>query len=202
MEVKQWMIDNQFSRRNLNEAQKTYFVGKEYLIEKKPEGRPEKLPQNEGVSKETAEKIAEKHNVSRATVERAAKFTEAVDTLKPEAKAALLGGEKTQTKADISTGIFCRECRIRKPKPNCKECEELRRQKAQDKKPHPLDQPSKNGKIKFDDRKIHDMIGKLTRLFNERADAFGHQRCKEWKDIRDNIESMINNFESWQKRTS
>jgi hypothetical protein len=45
-----------------------------YNRTKKVEGRPKKLPQNEGVKGETAKALAKEHGVSRATVERAGKF--------------------------------------------------------------------------------------------------------------------------------
>lgn len=42
------------------------------------------VPQNEGRS-HTAERLAEQHGVSRATIERDGQFAEAVETLKPYA---------------------------------------------------------------------------------------------------------------------
>jgi len=68
----------------------SYFRGKKYNLERKPEGRPtEKLPHFEG---ETAERLASQYKVSRATIERDGAFAAAVDTL-----AANVGDEVRQT---------------------------------------------------------------------------------------------------------
>ncbi len=69
----EWIVDNQVGRRNLNADWFKYFLGREYRSSKKAHGgdrkSEESKPQNEGMI--TAELLAAKHNVGRATVERA-----------------------------------------------------------------------------------------------------------------------------------
>lgn len=79
-----WIIGNQLARRNLTPEQRIYLIGKQYQEQKKPahgrEGRTFSEHQNEG-PKTTAETIADEHKMGRATVERAAAFAQAVDTI-------------------------------------------------------------------------------------------------------------------------
>lgn len=97
-----WIINNQLSRRNLTPEDKTYLIGIQYKLEKKEVGvrGPEKMDQNDP-SFSTAEKIAEQHHVSPATVKRAEKFAEAVDKLSPEEKTEVLAGRSDKTKQEI-----------------------------------------------------------------------------------------------------
>ncbi len=128
-----WMIQNQDSRRNWTKEQRDYVLGKEYEVTKKLEGRPSRdesiLRQNEGVSKgETAERIAKEKNVSRATVERAAKFATAVDKIgeaKHEVKTAILNGTSTSTKAAViaAGNAKCARCtRLKIDRHDCPQC--------------------------------------------------------------------------------
>jgi hypothetical protein len=79
-------VDNQLNRRNISPEQRTYLIGKRYKEEKKEEGRPKfspKLPHSEEdiVNISTGEAIGKQSKVGHATVERAEKFAEAVDTI-------------------------------------------------------------------------------------------------------------------------
>ena len=83
-EAKDWIIRNQLGRRNLTPEQRSYLIGKQYQERKRAQGGTganqytrEQTPQSEG----TAQKIAAENKVSRATVERAAQFALAVDTI-------------------------------------------------------------------------------------------------------------------------
>lgn len=58
--------------------------------------------------------------------------------------------------------------------------------------------PHKNGAVVFDDTKVKDAIGKLARLFNERAQKLGQQKSKEWEDIRKNMDLLIASWDRWQ----
>jgi hypothetical protein len=94
-----WIIDNQLGRRNLVPAKASYLRGLQFRSKKKAKGRPsKKLPQSEG---ETAEVLASRHGVSRATIERDAEFSEAVDEIEknvPGAKRDALSGKLTRAK--------------------------------------------------------------------------------------------------------
>ena len=101
--ARNWIIDNALARRSLSTAQRRYLRGKRHLAEKKPEGRPRKeLPQVEGVSGETAARIAEREGVSRATIERDAEFARSLDAIGAKARAAVLAGEVKLSRALLS----------------------------------------------------------------------------------------------------
>ncbi|KKN11617.1 hypothetical protein LCGC14_1024780 [marine sediment metagenome] len=102
--AKAWIIRHARGQRNLTPDQQSYLRGQQLLLEKKPEGRPSKqLPQNEGV---TAERLAEEHQVSRATIERDAMFACDVnlifDKAGPKAKQDVLSGGLELTKKDVA----------------------------------------------------------------------------------------------------
>ncbi len=88
--------------------QLSYLRGLQYRQEKKAHGGDRKtgeksIPQNEGLIF-TAAKLAKKHGVSRATIERDAKFAEAVDVVAealPETKAKILQGASPLSKGDV-----------------------------------------------------------------------------------------------------
>lgn len=98
-----WIIDTQLNRRNILPNIRSYLMGKRYKEEKKEHGNTrgsineqvkghndhslddkssikETIEQPNAIEK-TAQKIAEQTNVSPKTVQRAEKFTEAVDTI-------------------------------------------------------------------------------------------------------------------------
>jgi hypothetical protein len=81
-----WVIDNQLGRRNLTPEQKSYLRGKCYNLEKRREGRPEKLRQSDEVSGETRALLAEEYGVGERTIRDDAQFAEAVDTLEEEVR--------------------------------------------------------------------------------------------------------------------
>jgi ParB-like chromosome segregation protein Spo0J len=80
-EVMNYVIDHQLGRRNLSDTEKSYLRGRRYLTEKKAAHRPNssELHQNDGVTGETAQRIADKNGVSQATIERDAVLAEAID---------------------------------------------------------------------------------------------------------------------------
>lgn len=83
-----WMLCNQLSRRNLTPDEFKLTLGELYNLEKQIQGTSNQHVQakSEKAQSEpfhsTASKIASEHGVSPATVKRAGKFAEAVDTLK------------------------------------------------------------------------------------------------------------------------
>ena len=92
--AKLWIIRENRGRRNFTEEQNTYFLGLEHELEKKLEHRPA----NNGVTLtplRTRERLAKRNHVGTKTVQRAAKFTNAVDAIAAaagnEAKVAILG---------------------------------------------------------------------------------------------------------------
>jgi hypothetical protein len=85
-----WIIDNQLSRRNVNEAQRAYLLGKKYNLAKKAEGGDKKsdeykksLDHSDPVIS-TAQKFADKEGVSEPTVKRAGQYFQAIEDLKKD----------------------------------------------------------------------------------------------------------------------
>ncbi|GHU35949.1 hypothetical protein FACS1894105_05500 [Clostridia bacterium] len=108
--VKIWILENQSARRNLTDEQRTYNLGYLYELRKKKNGgtganqfTKEQFRQNDGAA-QTAERISDQNRVSPRTVERAAQYKTAVDTLSSgsaETKAIILSGYSGATKAEI-----------------------------------------------------------------------------------------------------
>jgi len=102
-----WIINNQLGRRNLTPNNQSYLRGLQYQREKKKTTDTLKqntpLHQNEG-SGETAQRLAEQHHVSKATIERDAEYTKAVDVIvkhtTPEVKQQILNREIPVTKKE------------------------------------------------------------------------------------------------------
>jgi N6-adenosine-specific RNA methylase IME4 len=107
-EAREWIIRNLLGRRNLTPEQRAYLIGKQYQERKRAQGGTganqytrEQTPQSEG----TAQKIAAENKVSRATVERAAQFARAVDTIAAnvgeEVREKILSREAPLTAKDV-----------------------------------------------------------------------------------------------------
>jgi len=80
-----WIDRNQLGRRNLTPDQMSLIRGRMYNRTKNTHGGDRKSkPQSEGLI--TAEKLASEHGVSRATIERDAQFSNAVEKLGIEAE--------------------------------------------------------------------------------------------------------------------
>jgi N6-adenosine-specific RNA methylase IME4 len=108
-EVKSWIISNQLGRRNLTPDKFTYMLGELYLVRKKDKENnllrgDSPNPQNE-VSGNTAQQIADEYKLGRATVERAAEYSKAIDTiaknLGEEAKEKILNRDIQATRTEI-----------------------------------------------------------------------------------------------------
>ena len=103
--AKRWVIRNQLGRRNLTPAEVSYYRGQEYLEEKRPVGAnqyTERVSQNETP---TAEAIASRYGVGRATIHRDAQFAQALDRVADiagdEVRRAVLSREAKLSKEDV-----------------------------------------------------------------------------------------------------
>lgn len=102
-----WIIENQLGRRNLSPANASYLRGVLYeQIKNRHGGDRKSSPQNEDLipKAKTAEVLAQKHGVSRATIERDGKFAQSVDALEaiaPGTKAEILSSNSELTKAEV-----------------------------------------------------------------------------------------------------
>ena len=74
-----WMAENQLGRRNLNDQQRAYFLGKRYLNAVGDQGGATADRPN------VAQELADEVGVTPQTVLGASKFTQAVDRLAPGA---------------------------------------------------------------------------------------------------------------------
>jgi len=98
-----WICANQNARRNITPEQRAYLLGRRYEAEKKKLGRPEKSDHSGHLMK-TRERVATEAGVGQGTVQRAADFARAVDTLaadSPTIKRKILSGEIKQPRAAI-----------------------------------------------------------------------------------------------------
>jgi len=104
----EWIDRNQLGRRNLAPDQFALVLGRLYNRQKQRQGgtganqHTAQSAQNEHSARDqgkTAQKLAEEHGVSPATVRRAGKFAAAVDTLKsedPDLETKVVGGKVTR----------------------------------------------------------------------------------------------------------
>jgi len=109
-----WIIESQVARRNLNPTQLSYYRGRHYRSDKKivtnGKGKnqySEVDAQNGHQPKDmsTATRLAKKYKVSRNTIIRDAKVSEAIDAIgvtSPEAKKSILSGETGITKKHLN----------------------------------------------------------------------------------------------------
>lgn len=89
VEVLDWIDLNQIGRRNLTKDQFDEIIGRRYNRMKKNHGgqgsnRYVQSGQNEYFVPKTHQQIAKEHNVSPSTVQRAAKFAEAMEEIKTD----------------------------------------------------------------------------------------------------------------------
>jgi hypothetical protein len=99
-----WMIANQLGRRNLSVEQVLYLRGMQYQQERQVVSNPDGIGGKSGKfvvrhfgGQQTAAKLAKQHGVSERTIERSAKYTQAVDEIasatSPETRQQILSGE-------------------------------------------------------------------------------------------------------------
>lgn len=128
-----WIIENQLSRRNLTDAERTYFIGHQYLQRKQSHGGDRKATEDQDArrascSGDTAEIIGKEHDVAPRTVQNAAEFAAAVDAheaAEPGAKEKILKGEAGPKRKVIeSAPILCQRCRENGAARDCRWCAE------------------------------------------------------------------------------
>lgn len=105
--VRDWIINNQLGRRNLTPEAFALLLGMKYNREKQQGKRTDLTSAQSGQkSKETSERIAEEHKVSKNTVRRAGKFAEDLEAVEevagPEVREAVLRREKPIRRTDVA----------------------------------------------------------------------------------------------------
>jgi hypothetical protein len=96
--VKDYMIDFQLGRRNLNPEQISYFRGLRYNREKTSKGKYNRAGEE---SVDIAEKLAAEHSVSPRTIKNDGDYAKGVEKLPIEIKSELLAGKIDLSKEEI-----------------------------------------------------------------------------------------------------
>lgn len=101
-EATRWILSHQLGRRNLPPAVRKTLIGRLYTASQPKRGRP---TTESADGTKTAAEIAKEHNVSEATVHRAAKRVKgakAVEKASPELANAILSGEASATDEELA----------------------------------------------------------------------------------------------------
>jgi phage N-6-adenine-methyltransferase len=104
----EWIEENQLGRRNLNDEQRAYYIGRKYERTKKADaGRADRdLSGGQNVRPKTAELIASEHGIEERTVRRHADYARDVDAvaeaLGDGVRTELLSGKDGLTRQDVS----------------------------------------------------------------------------------------------------
>lgn len=103
-EAKDWMVDNQLGRRNLNPDQLSYYRGLKYERLKKKKGGYDKILSKGHSGPLTSEILAEEFNVSEKTIKRDSQFSRGIDLIgikNPDLKVQILSRETKIKKSDV-----------------------------------------------------------------------------------------------------
>lgn len=105
-EVKDFMIDHQFARRNLTEAQKSYYRGLRYLRTEKQQGKRSDI-EDETSGKiypklRLSERIAQEYGVGEKTIRNDANYARGLETLAPTLKREVLTGKEKLSKGVLT----------------------------------------------------------------------------------------------------
>jgi ParB-like chromosome segregation protein Spo0J len=73
------------------------------------------------------------------------------------------------------------------------ETEQIERDKKADRKARAQD-----GKPVFEDKQVTDSIGKLAKLFNDRAKALKQEKSQGWADVREAMNGLLTAWDSWR----
>ncbi|BDD12975.1 hypothetical protein FUAX_54070 (plasmid) [Fulvitalea axinellae] len=123
-QAKDWMIDNQLGRRNLTEAERTYYVGLRYNHEKIKDAKTQQEPLGKFFrTGDKAKEIGLQNDMTDRSVRNAAQYAQGLDLIgeiAPETKEAVLKGETKIKKADlqaIAAGKVAPEAILAKTQP-------------------------------------------------------------------------------------
>ncbi len=103
-EAKDWMINHQLGRRNLNPDQLSYFRGLKYERMKKKRGGYDKVLSSGQSGDKTSEILAREFNVSDRTILRDAEFAKGIEIIaksNPQLKNDILLGRVKVKKSDV-----------------------------------------------------------------------------------------------------
>ncbi|MGB3848420.1 MAG: ParB N-terminal domain-containing protein [Tunicatimonas sp.] len=103
-EAKDWMLNHQLGRRNLNPDQLSYFRGLKYERMKKKRGGYDKVLSSGQSGDKTSEILAKEFNVSDRTILRDAEFAKGIEVIarsNPQLKTDILIGNVKVKKGDV-----------------------------------------------------------------------------------------------------
>jgi ParB-like chromosome segregation protein Spo0J len=105
-EVKDFMIDHQFARRNLTEAQKSYYRGLRYLRTEKQQGKRNDIEEETSgkiyPKLRLSEKIAQEYGVGEKTIRNDANYAKGLEILDPILKREVLTGKEKLSKGVLT----------------------------------------------------------------------------------------------------
>jgi hypothetical protein len=165
-DVIDWMLVNQFGRRNITLEQKTYLIGKRYENEKnkdKFKGNQFTIGNGQIVhNQKTSEKLAQEFSISDKQVIRNEQFAKGIDKMNDDLKNVVLQGKSSLNKQDIQiiakaepTFIATTEKQI------IEKAKELKEQKAQEFKAkieQRIEQKTQEQPISIDEQILFDKI--------------------------------------------
>lgn len=198
----EWVVNNQLGKRNLTDERRSYYIGKQYLNEKKSRGGRH---QDEADEKTTAARIGEAHGVSEKTVRRAALFAKSVDELPAETQKAVLAGKTGATQKEVAAKLFCDRCTRLGPTKGCNRCSELRKSaKAPPREPgvEPTKKKSAAGKVKFDWKQFDEGFGLVLRQIDKVGNAYGCKESAEAEALRDDMAKFRKTFTAWYRKVA
>lgn len=103
--AKDYMINHQLGRRNLNPEQISYFRGLKYISLKKEKGKYEREEHNGKIyhyeKTTTAQDLAKEFNISEKTIRNDALFAKSVESLPTDIRTEVLQGRSSLTKAEV-----------------------------------------------------------------------------------------------------
>ncbi len=152
--------------------------------------------------------IAEREGVTETTIRNdvATLRAKGSHVSPPDAKVTDTLGRKQPAAKPPKPDHRCGNCKRKRldgtSMPGCESCKEERKAAKSGKEPGDSEPKApKSGKVLFDNRSVKDAIGKLTRLFNERAQKLGLQKSAGWTNVRGKMNELIAAWEAWQKES-
>lgn len=200
----EWVVNNQLAKRNLTDERRAYYIGKQYLNEKKARGG-----QQDGAGESTAAKIGQKHGVNEKTVRRAALFAKNVDELPAKTREAVLDGKTETTQKEVAATppgkLFCDRCTRLGPTKGCNRCDDLRKaakKPAREPGVEPAKKKSASGKVKFDWRQFDDGFGLVLRQIDKVGNAYNCKESPEAEALRDDMSKFRKSFTAWYRKVA
>jgi hypothetical protein len=187
MDAIDWIIDHQTTKRNLTEAQRKDLIGKLYRKKRQEKGGDTKTTEKHDPDQcpisdidpekvNTAAAIGEKFGMSESAVKRAADFSEAVETLSPETRSAILTGEVRSTSAAVEPDLPAKKRAAAEKKISSGKVKSVReavgKPKTPRKKVHRADAPIKRSQVDDNRKKVPEELLEVFEARDEFAQLY------------------------------